>query len=192
MWGWSKHDIRQVGPIGTKDCLPPWPSGIGTPTSFRSPVRATWPGWLLVAMVCTLAAALAGVVCGRYLTAISGPSLGQLAFLCGPFLGLGYLFQRADSAGQAWGRCIAALSLIGFAFLLAALEPLDRPCCSPDVLLSVTWLSPLVLGGVLLPRRGCWCAACGCWLVLFSGTAALAYNVYHVHSGMGLLWRWID
>jgi hypothetical protein len=61
-----------------------------------------------------------------------------------------------------------------------------------SVLFGVAWLLPLVVGGVVLPRRGSWLVGLACWLVLFSGAAALGYNVSHVHSGMGFLGRWLD
>jgi hypothetical protein len=58
------------------------------------------------------------------------------------------------------------------------------------VVVAVAWLSPLVVGGVILPSRGYWFAGLGCWAVLFAGTAALSYSASHFTSGVGLFFAW--
>jgi hypothetical protein len=61
-----------------------------------------------------------------------------------------------------------------------------------DVAVAVAWLSPLVAGGVALPRRGGWLAGLGCWVVLFAATAALTYSATHTGSGVGLMFMWLS
>jgi hypothetical protein len=45
---------------------------------------------------------------------------------------------------------------------------------------------------VVLPPRGAWFAAAGCWSLLFGGVVAMAYNVSHMESGVGFLMNWVS
>ena len=152
--------------------------------------RGRWSA--MVPPLGSLAVVLTGFVWGQYLQNVSGLSLGQLAFLAGGLLGLVGFFRKSAPDGPARGERFAAASLIVYVVIAGVLEPLAFVGDALDVLVSVAWLLPLIVGGVLLPVRGCWLAGLGCWSVLFSGTAALGYNVSHVQSGMGFLIRWLE
>ena len=121
----------------------------------------------------------------------TGPSLGQLAFLAGGFLGCAGLFRGSTSGERMRGERFAAGSLIAYVVLAGVVEPLAFVGDAREVLVAVAWLMPLIIGGVLLPNRGCWRTGLGCWSVLFSGTVSLGYNVSHLHSGRGFLIRWL-
>ncbi len=153
-----------------------------------------WGRWsTVVPALGVLAVSLAGCAWGRSVPGVSARFPGPLAFLAGGLLGLAGLFRWLAPHGLARGeRLAAAASLIAYAIIGGAVEPLALVWGERGVLVSVAWLAPLIVGGVLLPSRGCWLAGLGCWLVLFSGTMALGYNVSHVHSGMGFLICWLE
>jgi hypothetical protein len=163
-------------------------------TRRHSPVSAMRRGsWLTIVPTLALPAViLLGFVSGRYSRGITGLFPGQLAFLAGAVLALAGLFQKSAPDGSARGRRFAAAGLIAYVVIVGIVEPFGYVGDASGVLVSVAWLFPLILGGVLLPSRGCWRAGSGCWSILFSGTLALSYNVSHVHSGMGFLIRWLE
>jgi hypothetical protein len=147
------------------------------------------------AVVSTLAlpaVVLIGYIAGRYWRGATGLFPGQLAFLAGALLGLACLFQKSAPDGPAWRGRFAAAGLTAYVVIAAIAEPLAFVENAPEVLVSVAWLLPLIIGGVLLPSRGCWRAGLGCWSILFSATMALGYNVSHAHSGMGFLIKWLE
>ncbi len=145
-----------------------------------------------LAMLGPLLAALAGVGWGNCLELATGVSPIQLAFLVGGLLGLVGLFWGSAANGQPRLERIAAASLLAYVVLAAVVEPLAFIGDTSGLLISVALLSPLIVGGGLLPARGCWWTGVGCWSVLFSGTAALAYNLSHAWSGRGFLIRWFS
>jgi hypothetical protein len=109
--------------------------------------------------------------------------LSVIAFACRSGMALAVLsvFQRQPRKTQsmnhlsAFGLCVYAV-LTDEAEVLMAGDTLS-------LLVAIAWLSPVIVGGLLLPRRGAWLAGLGCWLVLFSGVAALTYSVSHSNSG---------
>lgn len=146
---------------------------------------------MMVAALGPLGVALAGVVWGRYLEVAISVSPGQLAFLAGGLLGLAGLFQRSAPDGQPWMERLTGACLLVYVVIGGAVEPLAFVGDVAEVLVAVVWLSPLIVGGMLLPIRGCWRVGLGCWSILFSGMAALSSNVSHVDSGRGFLIRWL-
>ena len=145
----------------------------------------------VVAMLGPLVVALAGFAWGRYLESASGISLRQMAFLAGGFLGLAGLLRGSVHGGQVRLERLASAMLLGYVILAAIVEPLAFVSNESEVLVSVAWLSPLIVGAVLLPVWGSWWPGVGCWSVLFSGTAALAYDLSHEGSGVGFCIRWL-
>jgi hypothetical protein len=94
--------------------------------------------------------------------------------------------QRQKSIAL-WGGC-----LLLYVIVTEIAELLAFGGASWVVPIAVAWLTPLIVGGVALPRRGLWLTAVGYWLVLFSGTAALQYNFSHYTSGfMGFFHGWV-
>jgi hypothetical protein len=147
-----------------------------------------------VAMLGPLVVALAGFGWGRYLETWSAIWVTpiRLAFLAGGLLGLVGLVSSSATGGQRRLERLAAASLLAYVVLAGVVEPLAFVGDITGLLFSVALLSPLIVGGVLLPGRGCWWTGLGCWSVLFSGTAALGYNFSHAWSGRGFLIRWVS
>ena len=87
---------------------------------------------------------------------------------------------------------LAAVGLVLYVVVAVASDALLFAGDTHEVLKSVVWLLPLIVGGAVLPRWGGWLTAVGCWLLLFTGVTALAYDVSHVHSGVGFFGSWLD
>jgi hypothetical protein len=186
---------QSVTGVQSEKPIPPWHSPDYPPLNCEPhpAMRAMYWGKSLIMVVALgpLGAALAGVVWGRYPEVALGVSPGQLAFLAGGLLGLAGLFRRSAPDGQPWVERLAGACLLAYVVIAGVVEPLAFVGNVSEVFVSVAWLSPLIIGGVLLPSRGYWRAGLGCWSILFSGTAALSYNVSHVDSGWGFLIRWL-
>ena len=135
--------------------------------------------------------AVAGYSVGRWSYSFAFP-LGFLAFLGGGLLGLAGLCQKPVLSVDAWRERIAAACLLTYIVILGVEEPLEFVWSARDVFVAVVWLSPLICGGVLLPKRELWLAGLGCWFVLFSGMVALSFNLSHGTGGMGFLSRWME
>jgi hypothetical protein len=104
-------------------------------------------------------------------------------------LGLAASIPARPSEGLSWRR-IALVGLIVYVLVLVRSEPFFFVYNALTVLWSVMWLSPLVVGGVLLPSLGRWLDGVGCWVVLFAALEVLGYNVNHIHTGVGFFGSW--
>src|SRR5579871_1884192 len=147
---------------------------------------------VLLFTLATLAAALTGFACGKYGNqSATGLSLGQAAFLYGGLLALaGLCGWPPTPKRQRRDERLVAVWMIAYLAVSAVGAPLDVENTAM-FLITIAWLSPLVVGGVSLPIRQCWWTASACWAVLFSGMTALGYNFSHVYSGTGFLLRWL-
>jgi hypothetical protein len=131
---------------------------------------------------------VAGYGVGSILRRGDCSSLVSLACLAGMIVAGTACFRRASTAAER----LSAAAPIAYVVTSAVFEPLAFVGDWRGVLISVAWLVPLVVGGAVLPGRGAWLAAAACWAVLFGGVAALAYNVSHVHDGVGFFMSWAD
>ncbi len=116
-------------------------------------------------------------------------SLVPLSCVAGMVLaGVGVLLPLSGT-----GRLTAARVAVGLCLYLFLTDGTSIICVgdAPSLLVAIAWLSPVAVGGVVLPRRGAWLAGAGCWLVLFAASFALTYNVSHWTSGMSFFWRWV-
>jgi hypothetical protein len=141
-------------------------------------------------MLGPLVVAPAGVLWGIFLEAATGHFLGQCAFLAGGLFALAGLFLGLARGQQARGGLFPAKCLIFYVVMSAAVEPLLFVSKASTLFVALAWLFPVIVGGVLLPRRGYWLVGLGCWLVLFSGTIALGFNFSQAGWGMGFLMKW--
>src|SRR5205814_1654527 len=80
----------------------------------------------------------------------------KLAYLAGGLLSLGGFLPSASPRGRRWLGRILAAGLLAYVVLVGVLEPLEFIEDEATVLVAVAWLFPIILGGVLLPRRGFW------------------------------------
>jgi hypothetical protein len=147
-----------------------------------------WANWRTVALgIALLAAIVAGHVTGRVLPGLDCAVVTLLVTLLGVVLAL----TGAGLEPQPHPRERAAgLGLIGYVVLSSATWPFALAHTAGGVAVGVAWLTPVAVAGMVLPRRGCWLVGVGCWAVLFSGSAALAYTATHPGAGMGLVFAW--
>jgi hypothetical protein len=136
--------------------------------------------------------AIAGVFWGTSTQTVNSGFLSQLAYLAGGAFGIAGLFGKSVPQGKVHGDRLAAAGLLGYIAIGAVVEPLAFVQDASRLLVALAWLIPVIGGGVVMTVRGSWLTALGCWAVLFSGSAALGYNVSHVDSGMGFLIRWLS
>jgi hypothetical protein len=129
-----------------------------------------------------------GYGAGSFLDQAACWGLVNLACLTAVMLSVAAWCRRPPSARERF----VAVGLLAYLVAAVVSEALLFVQDVREVFVSVAWLSPLVLGGAVLPRRDAWFAAAGCWAILFGGVVALAYNVSHVESGVGFLWRWVS
>lgn len=130
----------------------------------------------------------AGYGAGSLLDLSGCAGLVQLACLTGAILAVAGWCRRPPLAEERF----AAVGLIAYLIAAVAFEAILFVEDARGVFVSIAWLLPLVVGGVILPRRGAWIAGAGCWAMLFGGVTALAYNVSHIGSGVGFLMRWVS
>lgn len=128
-----------------------------------------------------------GYGAGSFLRLAECSLLAALACLAGAILAVVAWCRRSPTVVEK----LAAVGLIAYLVAAVAFDALLFTQDEKEVFVSIAWLCPLVVGGALLPQRGAWVAAAGCWAVLFAGVVALAYNVSHVESGVGFLERWV-
>ncbi len=133
---------------------------------------------------------LLGLGCGMY--AAPNPLLVQLAFFSGGIFALAGLVRGAISRARAWYEPVAAFGLLAYMALSVAIEPLMRVTNTLEVYGSVVWLLPVLVGGVFLPRWGCWLTAMGCWSLLLSSSVIPGFNASHWDYGMGFFVHWIS
>lgn len=86
----------------------------------------------------------------------------------------------------------AGVALLVWVALAAATEQFAWAASDRGVLVAIVWLVPPVIGGAVLPARGYWRSGLGCWAAAFAGIAATTYSLHSVHSGAGLLMRWLS
>jgi hypothetical protein len=166
------------------------PASVTAPGDRPSLVRpAAGRARSLLAGLAMALAVTAGYAAGTLLTSDLAP-LVFLSCLAGMALAVGGVFVPQS------GRCrltaaLAALGLCLYLFVSDRVGIIAFAGDAPSVLVPIAWLSPVVLGGAVLPRRGAWLAGAGCWLALFAGSFALAYNVTQLHRGVGFFFRWV-
>jgi hypothetical protein len=129
-----------------------------------------------------------GYGAGSFLDQASCWLLVNLACLSAVILSVTAWCRRPPSARERF----IAVGLLAYLVAAVASQALLLVQDASEVFVSVAWLFPLVLGGAVLPRRDARLAAAGCWVILFGGVVALAYNISHADSGVGFLWRWIS
>ena len=100
---------------------------------------------------------------------------------------LGVVAWLASPSGSS--DRVAAPLLLAYIIAAATCEPFSYVWHTRGVLYSIACLSPLIVGGAILPGRGAWISAAGCWLVLFAGLATVEYNLYDHGSFKGLLFH---
>jgi hypothetical protein len=141
----------------------------------------------------TAAAALVQVsmLAGGYAAGLSprAASLRAVAILSGMALAVVSAFLPQPAATRSVNR-LSMFGLCVYVFFLDSAGVL-LVGYTPSILAAVTFLSPVIVGGVLLPRRGSWLGGLGCGLVLFSATECLTYNVAHDDSGLSFFWGWV-
>jgi hypothetical protein len=120
-----------------------------------------------------------------------GYGLVPLSCFAGMTLAVSSFFVHQPAATRLANR-VSAAGLCLYVFLIEVTEVIAFAKNTASVLVAVACLCPLVVGGVLLPRRGDWLTASGYWLVLFGGATAMGYNVSHVYSGVGFFSRWLE
>lgn len=129
-------------------------------------------------LLITAAAALAEVlvVAGGYLAGNTPHAvfLGMLTVFFGLVFAVASVFLPQPRATQSVNRLIA-LGLCVYVFFLDGAGAVIV-VNTPSLLIALLLLSPVVIGGVILPRRGSWLGGVGFWLVLFSAVVSLAYN----------------
>ncbi len=150
----------------------------GRPPSLRA---LLWSG------AATCAAAVAGYFSGRSLGWPGAwgppdsvlPLSAILAFvLAVSALGYGLLDEKVGH--------YPGMALVAYVVSTSIGDPFFRAHDPASGVVAFIWLALPVAGGVLLPPRGHWCAGVGCWVILFAGVAATAYNVIHGISQFGL------
>jgi hypothetical protein len=126
-----------------------------------------------------------------FFQSISNPELGAFAFVIGGFLGfMGVVAGTGHPRSAKAGRLTSA-GCLAYILVLAVAEPLLFVGDSTQLPWAVGWLAPMTIGAVLSFVRGYWFAGLACWAVLYSGMAALSYNLSHTGSGIGFLCRWL-
>jgi len=125
----------------------------------------------------------AGYGFGRFADSYGLP---QLCCLVGTALAIVALFCRSTGVGSTLEK-IGAFALIGYVVVAVWTDAL----VFDGVVQSIEWVAPLLVAGVILPFRGSGLAGWGCWLLVFCCVSAATFNVYHVHTGMGFLVRWL-
>ena len=130
----------------------------------------------------------AGYGAGSFLRLSECSGLVLLACLASVILAVAACCCRPPTPGER----IVAVGIVAYLVVAVVSEALLFVQDTRGVLVSIAWLLPLVVGGVILPRRGAWLSAAGCWAILFGGVIALSYNVSHVESGVGFLMRWVS
>jgi hypothetical protein len=98
---------------------------------------------------------------------------------------------RLPAKAPWWAVVGGAVGLILHVVLSESLEIILWAGDGPSMLVAIAWLSPIVVGGVWLPRQGAWLTATGYWLVVFAAAVALGYNTTNWSSGQGYLSRWV-
>jgi hypothetical protein len=132
-----------------------------------------------------------GYVIGSTTWATNCSKIVSLACLVGVILALIALFHPSRAENGFMLERIAACGLVAYVVLATVTEQFAWVWRGRDVLLAVVWLLPLIVGGVGLPRRGCWLVGVGFWAVLFGSVAALTYSATHDASGVGLFGAWL-
>ena len=140
------------------------------------------PALILLLMVA------AGYGAGSFLSQDACTMLAALACLAGAILATAAWSRQSPTMVEK----LAAVGLVAYIVAAVSFDALLFTQDAREVFVSIAWLFPLVVGGALLPQRGARFAAAGCWAVLFAGMVALAYNVSHVHSGIGFFVRWVS
>lgn len=117
----------------------------------------------------------ASMTCMGFLFALSAVLLGIIGALVKDRM---FIFEAF------WG-----LGLIAYIRLAIATQQFTWIGTSFDLLHNVVWLIPLILGGLVLPRKDYWLAGIGCWFVLLAGTTALTYSTLDNGGVVGLWTR---
>lgn len=118
-------------------------------------------------------------------------SVVPLSALTGMVLALIAVFRRSQSGNGLGVERIAGFILILYVVVAGLSEQFAWVGNARQMIIAIGWLTPLIVGSVVLPRLKCWFAGFGYWLVLFSGVAALVYTVSNYNSGMGLFSGWL-
>ena len=139
------------------------------------------PSATLVAGLAELLVVAAGYRAGRMWD--DADVLVPLSCFVGVTIAVFSLFHTQRPATQL-GNKLSAVGLCVYVLVSEATEPFAFTSTTPKMLWAIAWLSPVVVGGLVLPRRGSWFAGVGYWLVLFGGVVALAVNVSHWLGGM--------
>jgi hypothetical protein len=133
----------------------------------------------------------AGSAAGPWLRAADCCRVTTLACLAAVILGLGGAILKPGPDDGFKVERKAATAVMAYVVVAALTEQFAWVSDDHDVLVAVAWLSPLVVGGVVLPRRGNWLPGRWGWTLLFAGTAALTYSTTHINSGVGLAFAWL-
>jgi hypothetical protein len=143
---------------------------------------------VLIPAVAQLLVVAAGYGAGSYLRLNECSWFAGLAFLVGMILALAACCRRLATVGQR----LVAVAFIACIVAAIVCEALLFVQDARELFVSIFWLFPLVVGGTVLPQRGAWLVAEGCWAMLFGGVAALAYNVSHMESGVSFFLKWVS
>jgi hypothetical protein len=147
------------------------------------------PRWQILLITAAAATAEVLMVAGGYAvgTRPHAELLQKLVLWCGLAIVIVSVFLPQPRATRSVSRQ-CAVYLCVYVFLME-IEPswifsLSEPLSF--LLVILLFLVPVVMAGLILPRRGSWLGGMGFWLVLFSAVAWMAYDATH-RRGIGFL-----
>jgi hypothetical protein len=127
------------------------------------------------------------IVAIGYCAGLAGSEISGVATLGGAVLALICLFGWAEPKRSKAVERFGAVGLLTYLVLAVACDAILFTRSEIGLLIAVAWLTPLIIGGLVFPRRSLWLLSVAYWLVLLSGVVALAYTLTHPFGGQGFL-----
>lgn len=147
--------------------------------------------WIAAMVAALLTVAAMAFAVGSYFSTMTCLSVTTIASLVAAILSSVVLLRRRGGSSRMEKMSAAALLVyIPLAEVTGCFAWVGAR--KRDTVFAVIWLAPLVLGAVVLPRRGCWRVGVACWSVFFAACAGLVYSATHDHSGVGLYHAWLE
>lgn len=139
-----------------------------------------------------LAWVVLGYAVGRFSSRSGCCGIVAFSWLTGIVLSLAAIFRWPAYYVHSWKtEQFVGLGVLVYFYMTTIVEPFAGVHDTFTLRICLAWLSPLVLGGVVLLRRGDSLAWGACCAMLFASDVALSYTATHGLTGVGFLYSWI-
>ena len=164
------------------------------PQVFIREANEPKPVWSLPPTVQIVLSLLSAVVAGYVTAEMEMHTVCELASLAALLI----LFCATLKAIKNW--CVVELAFASYSIALVVLDAfafagnqllLAFAGNQLFVVTAILLLVPVMCGLVVCLDRKAWLCALGTWLVLFSGTSVLTFNVYHASRSWAFFSQWV-